>query len=67
MELLRVNEDLNSVFNRFERFKKSRPKPLDQDDAPLPADPCPTGFLVSFLFATQNFERNESHYSLHCF
>ena len=64
MELLRVNEDLNSVFNRFERFKKSRPKPLDHDDAPLPADPCPTGLLVSFLFATQNFGRIESHYSL---
>lgn len=46
MELLRVNEDLNSVFNRFERFKKSRPKPLDHDDAPLPAEPCPTGLLV---------------------
>merc|ERR1712021_75836 len=47
MECLRVNEDLNSVFNRFERFKKSRPAPRVADDvAPLPQDPCPTGFLV---------------------
>ena len=42
----RINEDLNSVFVRYERFKKSRPK-IDDDVAPLAADPCPTGLLVS--------------------
>merc|ERR1711953_167555 len=41
----RINEDLNSVFVRYERFKKSRPK-IDDDVAPLAADPCPTGLLV---------------------
>merc|ERR1711970_236778 len=47
MECLRINEDLNSVFNRFERFKKSRPPPRHDDDVePLSADPCPTGLLI---------------------
>jgi len=45
MNGLRINEDLNSVFVRYERFKKSRPK-IDDDVAPLAADPCPTGLLV---------------------
>ena len=46
LSLKRINEDLNSVFVRYERFKKSRPK-IDDDVAPLAADPCPTGLLVS--------------------
>ena len=51
----RINEDLNSVFVRYERFKKSRPK-IDDDVAPLAADPCPTGLLVSQTTQTRKFQ-----------
>jgi len=46
MDGLRINEDLNSVFIRYERFKKSRPKiPESGDVPPLPEEPVPTGLL----------------------
>jgi hypothetical protein len=44
---LRINEDLNSVFIRYQRFKNSRPVDESSGDVPLlPEEPVPTGLLI---------------------
>jgi len=48
--LLRINEDLNSVFIRYQRFKNSRPADPASGDVPLlPEEPVPTGLLVRYM------------------